>query len=66
MDLHNVRAAVRNTLKERGLTQDAFARRHDLSSSWLNKFLRGESDNPRWRSLHRLEKAIEAESRSES
>lgn len=61
MDLHNVRAAVRNTLKERRLTQEAFARRNNLSSSWLNKFLREECDNPRFRSLERLQKAIETE-----
>lgn len=62
MDLHNVRTAVRNTLKARRLTQEAFARRYNLSSSWLNKFLREECDNPRYRSLQRLEKAIETES----
>jgi transcriptional regulator with XRE-family HTH domain len=61
MDLHNVRAAVRNTLETRHLTQEAFARRNNLSSSWLNKFLREECDNPRFRSLERLQKAIERE-----
>jgi transcriptional regulator with XRE-family HTH domain len=61
MDLHNVRAAVRDTLKTRRLTQEAFARRYNLSSSWLNKFLRKECDNPRFRSLERLQKAIESE-----
>jgi transcriptional regulator with XRE-family HTH domain len=61
MDLHNVRAAVRNTLETRRLTQEAFARRNNLSSSWLNKFLREECDNPRFRSLQRLQKAIERE-----
>jgi len=66
MDLHNVRSAVRNTLKTRRLTQEAFARRHDLSSSWLNKFLREECDNPRFRSLERLQKAIDAEAAHES
>lgn len=65
MDLHNVRAAVRTTLKTRRLTQEAFARKHNLSSSWLNKFLREECDNPRFRSLERLQKAIESEGASE-
>lgn len=66
MDLHNVRAAVRHTLKTRHLTQEAFARRNNLSSSWLNKFLRQECDNPRFRSLERLEKAIKSESEFKS
>ena len=61
MDLHNVRTAVRSALKEGNMTQEAFARKHNLSYSWLNKFLREESDNPRFRSLERLEKAIERE-----
>lgn len=65
MDLHNVRTAVRNTLKTRRLTQEAFARRYNLSSSWLNKFLREECDNPRYRSLERLEKALEKEAKGE-
>lgn len=59
-----VRTKLREALKARELTQDAFARRHDLSTSWLNKFLRGEIDNPRVNSLDRLEKAIALELQS--
>jgi transcriptional regulator with XRE-family HTH domain len=62
MELHNVRADLRKTLNRRRLTQEAFARKHDLSSSWLNKFLLGKVENPQLRSLERVQKAIEAES----
>lgn len=61
MELHNVRADLRKTLTKRRLTQEAFARKHDLSSSWLNKFLLGKVENPQFRSLERVQKAIEAE-----
>ena len=61
MDLHIVRSAVKDTLKSRRLTQYAFARKHDLSYSWLNKFLREEADNPCADSLTRLQKALENE-----
>jgi len=63
MDLHNVRGQLKKTLKERKLTQEAFARKHDLSSSWLNKFLRAEVTDPRLSSLERLQQAIAAETR---
>jgi predicted transcriptional regulator len=59
-----VRGKLRGALKSKELTQDGFARKHDIGTSWLNKFLRGEIDNPRVNSLDRLEKAIELELRS--
>lgn len=64
MDLHNVRELLHKVLKTRRMTRDAFARKHDLSSSWLYKFAQGNVDNPRWRSLERLEKAIKSEAES--
>lgn len=64
MDLHKLRDEVRGTLERRGLTQEAFARKHDLSSSWLNKFLRSQVDDPRYSSLVRLQNAVTAERRA--
>lgn len=62
MSLTNtVRTDLKKTLRNRGLTQDAFARKYDLSSSWLNKFLRGETDNPQIRTLERLQQALTKE-----
>lgn len=61
MDLHIVRSAVKKTLKSRRLTQVQFAQKHDLSYSWLNKFLREEADNPCIDSLARLQKALDRE-----
>lgn len=48
-------------LKNRDLTREAFARKYNLSSSWLYKFAQGNAKNPRIQSLERLEKAIEKE-----
>jgi len=64
MDLHNVRGQLKKTLKDRRLTQEAFARKYDLSSSWLNKFLRAQVADPRISSIERVMKAIAAESRA--
>jgi predicted transcriptional regulator len=64
MDLHNVRESLHKVLKIRGMTREAFARKHKLSSSWLYKFAQGNVDNPRLRSLERLQKAIESESQT--
>jgi transcriptional regulator with XRE-family HTH domain len=61
MDLYTVRDQLKKTLRERRMTQEAFARKHDLSSSWLNKFLREEVTDPRLSSLERLQRAIDAE-----
>lgn len=44
------------------MTREAFARKHNLSSSWLYKFAQGNAENPRFRSLERLQKAIDSES----
>lgn len=63
MDLHSVRSNVKAVLAKHGVSQDEFARRHGLSSSWLNKFLRAELNNPRYLSLKRLEDAVSAERR---
>jgi transcriptional regulator with XRE-family HTH domain len=64
MDLQNVRDSVEKTLAKRRLSQVEFAEKHSLSHSWLNKFLRGELDNPRFKSLERLTAAVEAERRT--
>lgn len=61
MDLTYVRGRIAKTLASRHLTQEAFARKHDLSSSWLNKFLRGEVTNPQLKSLERVQKALDDE-----
>jgi transcriptional regulator with XRE-family HTH domain len=60
MDLTNVRTNVRKTLEAKGLSQEAFAVKHGLSYSWLNKFLCGKHD-PRNQSLEDLQKALDAE-----
>lgn len=65
MDLHNIRESLHKILKNRRMTREAFARKHDLSSSWLYKFAQGNVDNPRIRSLERLERAIESEAQSQ-
>lgn len=59
-----VRSKLHEALKRKELTQDGFARKYDIGTSWLNKFLRGEIANPRVNSLDRLEKAIELELQS--
>ena len=61
MNLHNVRDAAKKVLEQRAMTQEAFARKYDLSSSWFNKFLRGEIDNPRIKSVERVQDAIDSE-----
>jgi transcriptional regulator with XRE-family HTH domain len=64
MELHIVRGQVAEILTSRQMTQEAFARKHNLSSSWFNKFLLGKVKNPQFRSLKRIEKALEAEART--
>lgn len=64
MELHIVRGQLAETLTSRQMTQYAFARKHDLSSSWLNKFLLGKVKNPTFRSLQRIQQALEAEARA--
>lgn len=64
MELHIVRGQLAETLTSRQMTQDAFARKHDLSYSWLNKFLLGKVKNPRWHSLQRIQKALDAEGKA--
>lgn len=65
MDLHIVRESLHKVLKNRHLTREAFARKYNLSSSWLYKFAQGNAKNPRFQSLQRLEKAIEKEVESQ-
>ena len=64
MNLQVVRDTAKKTLTRRRLTQEAFARKYNLSSSWFNKFLRGEVVNPRIGSLERVQKALDSEQRS--
>ncbi len=64
MELHIVRGQLAKTLTSRQMTQDAFARKYDLSSSYLNKFLLGKVKNPTLRSLQRIENALEAEAQA--
>lgn len=64
MDLHNVRESFRKVLKDREMTIETFARKHEIPSSWLYKFGRGKMPNPRYRRLEHLQKAIESEGTS--
>lgn len=64
MDLTEVRGRAAKTLRTRRMTQEAFARKHNLSSSWFNKFLRGCVTNPRINSLERVQRALEAEAKA--
>jgi transcriptional regulator with XRE-family HTH domain len=64
MDLHSVRNSLKATLETRRMTQEAFARKYDLSSSWLNKFIRGKVENPQLNSLERLQDALATEQRA--
>ena len=61
MNLHNVRKELSDTLRQTGLSQYDFAVKHNLSYSWINKFLNEVADNPRLNSLTALEEAIQAE-----
>lgn len=58
-----MRGQVVKTLKTRRMTQEAFARKHNLSSSWFNKFLRGCVTNPRVNSVERVQRALDFEAR---
>ena len=62
MDLHNVRESLKRVLKAQRLSRQAFARKHEIPTSWLDKFAAAKLNNPRYSSLKRLEKAIESES----
>lgn len=66
MDLHNVRESLHKTLETRQMSIAAFARKHEISSSWLYKFGQGNAPNPRFRSLERLQRAIETEAEREN
>lgn len=65
MDLHNVRESFHKVLKERDMSIQAFADKHEIPSSWLYKFGQGKMPNPRYRRLERLQRAIESESAAE-
>ena len=64
MNLQNLRDRLWDAIEKSGLGQDGFARKHDLSSSYVNKFLRKELKNPRLDSMERLEAAIAAQARA--
>lgn len=61
MNLHNVRKDLADTLRRTGLTQYEFAVKHDLSYSWINKFLNEKAANPRLNHLLELTAAIKRE-----
>jgi hypothetical protein len=61
MNLHNVRKDLTDTLRQTGQSQYDFAVKHNLSYSWINKFLNEVADNPRMNSITALEEAIQAE-----
>lgn len=64
MRLHNLISDVDQLLTEKEMSREAFARKHDLPSTWFNRFMQGKAMNPRWNSLERLERAIESERRA--
>jgi len=66
MDLHNVRESFHKVLKEREMSIQAFAEKHEIPSSWLYKFGQGKMPNPRYRRLEHLQKAIEMEAGTEN
>lgn len=64
--VEKVRSDCRKVLAARRLSQQEFAEKHDLSYSWVNKFLSGELEelNPRVKSIDRLRDAITKEKRA--
>lgn len=66
MDLHNVRESLKQVLVAQRLSRQAFAQKHKISTSWLDKFAQGVLNNPRFNSLKRLQDAIRSESDSEA
>lgn len=65
MDLHNVRESLKQVLVTRCLSRQAFARKHKISTSWLDKFAQEKLNNPRFNSLKRLQEAIRSESEAQ-
>ena len=65
MELHKVRESFHRVLKDRAMTVEAFAQKHEIPSSWLYKFGQGKMPNPRYRRLESLRKAIESEAAAE-
>jgi predicted transcriptional regulator len=61
MELHKVRESFHKVLKERDLTIQAFAEKHQIPESWLYKFGQGKMPNPRYRRLRHLQNAIASE-----
>lgn len=61
MNLHSVKQELADVLRQRGLTQFEFAKKHGLKYSWINKFLNDVADNPRLNTLNDLQAAIEKE-----
>lgn len=68
MSLHTIVDRVRSdclkVLSQRGLTQQEFADRHDLSHSWLNKFLKAKETDYRVGSVESLRVAVQQEKRA--
>lgn len=61
MTLQSVQKRLRDVLESRQMTQYDFARKHDLSYSWVNKLCNGHVTNPEMKSLDRLVDALDAE-----
>jgi transcriptional regulator with XRE-family HTH domain len=59
-----VRADCLKVLSQRGLSQQDFADRYDISSSWLNKFLRAKKTDYRVGSVEHLRLAVQQEKRA--
>lgn len=62
MDLHNVRESLNQVLKAKGLSRHAFANKHGIGPSWLDKVCQGQIENPGFNSVKRLAEAIQSES----
>lgn len=59
-----VRADCLKVLSRRGLTQQEFADRYDISHSWLNKFLKAKETDWRIGSVEHLRVAVQHEKRA--
>lgn len=63
MNLQNLRGRLRRAVEKSSLGQRRFAKKHGLSASYLNKFLREVPgfDNPRLSTIECMQAAIKAE-----
>lgn len=62
--VERVRSDCLKVLSARHLTQQAFADRHDISHSWLNKFLKAKETDYRVGSVEHLRVAVQKEKRA--